>query len=225
MPFLSDIEKQLVLEHLAPLGCVPAWRDGQLTMSKTSARRFINDQTSVLQRPRNSRLNIPAAYDPGYLGIGIYEALAASLIQVSYGLYVKFFQFLKSKDFDAAEQISSCEQAAIILSHRSFGEELFTHIHAGAEPNRPTISQFYNLTGTGTSELILYPELDESSKAYRTGYTNHRVLAAVTRSQPTHSIPIFNGATVTFSAATTPHRFPYTDDVWLTLVYDQVGIE
>jgi hypothetical protein len=217
---LNHEEKLLLIEQLAPLGQVPRW-DGKLTISETPARRFINDQTAVRQQPRSAALTEPQAYDPAYLGIGVFEALSTALIQRNYKLYVRLFNLVHDLDEHAAETIHTCEQAAVLLSHRSFGDELFPHIHARSAANRPTLSIFCNLTGTGTSTLTLYEPLKEGERAYRTGYTNHLVLAAASRKMKSTELVITGGQCVMFDAQHTPHRYSYGDDLWLTLVYDQ----
>lgn len=222
MQFLNEQDKSLVLEHLAPLGRVPSWRDDKLQFAETSARRFINDQSKAEQRPRNARLSESDAYDPAYLGLGIYESLACALIQRDYHLYERLFYLLKELDAEASGTFKTCEQAAVLLSHRSFGEQLFTHIHAGSRRNLPTLSVFVNLTGTESSVLTVYPQLSEDSKAYRVGYTNHKILLATTRSQQTSEIEITDRTNIVFNASTVPHRYSYGNDLWLTLVYDQI---
>lgn len=224
---LNEIEKQQLIEFIAPLGCVPRYDAAMnsLLFSCTPARRFILDGTRVLQRARTSALVNAQAYNPKYIGIGIREALG-TIIQTNYDLYLKLYQYIAALDAQVAQDLQSCEQAALILSHSSFGKELFTHIHARSEPSRPTLSVFINLSGADTSTLTLYTPVHESSRGYQEGYTDQRVLAIHARNVQHEEITIHSGDCILFNASRVPHKYKYSNDLWLTLVYDHVqGLE
>lgn len=220
MPFLNETQTELVLRKLAPLGRVPKYDGKSLTLSETPARRFILDQTIARQRPRSRALIEKSAYDPSYIGIGFTEAIA-TLIQDDYSAYKSLFELILTIDRAACKNGMSCEQAAVLLSHESFGPELFPHIHARSTFNGPTVSCFINLTGDEPSVISLYKRLDESSRAFQRGYTDHRLMAIEARHEPEVIVQLFSNTKIVFDAAHTPHKYSYGKDLWLTVVYDQ----
>jgi hypothetical protein len=221
---LDEAQRALILKKLAPLGRVPRYdAEAQtVTLSETSARRFIIDGTACTQRPRSIALQDPKAYDPSYLGFGIHEALSV-LIQDDYALYATLFDTVRQIDSTASTMFGSCEQAALILSHNSFGEELFPHVHARSMMDTQTLSLFVNLTGTDSATLTLFDPVTEDSRVFKNGYTDHRVVAVHARKADQREIKIEHGSFILFDAAKTPHKFSYSDDIWLTFVYDHVN--
>lgn len=222
MPFLSNHEAELVLQKIAPLGRVPRYdyTGASISLSETTARRFILD-ASVVLRPRSNALTNPKAYDTSYLGFGFREA-ASTIIQDDYKLYERLFRFVGDTAKAASARFKNCEQAALLLGHSSFGQELFPHIHSRSSLNLPTLSVFFNLTSEAESILTLYSAVQESSRAFERGYIDQRVVAIAAKNSTPTKIPIKSGTCVLFDASHTPHRYTYTDDLWLVFVFDHV---
>lgn len=217
---LTSANIQLLLDKFAPLGRVPNVVDGVLSFSETTARKFILDSSFVKRLPRNSSLVQRRLYDTKFICFGAKEALSA-IIQDDWELYSDLFKWIDEVDELASAYIESCEQAAIVISHSSFGDQLFPHIHQNGP--LPTVSVFFNLTSSASSTLNLYPALQPTDKAAGRGYTDHRVLALALRDKsPTAlNIPGDKPHMLVFDAPRTPHSYSYTDDLWFTFVYDQ----
>jgi len=223
---LSAAESKLLLEKVCPLGQVPKYDPNTKTISlvETSTRRFINDMWNVRKVPKPFVLTDPDKLDVNNLGFGITEALAL-LMQDDYQLYVKLFKFFETVDKYASTLISETSNSVIVISHRSLGDRLFPHIHQDSGQNLPTLSLFFNLTNTSNENpsLNLYEELEPNSKFFKKGYTDHKLLLLHERkNQQVNEINISNNVGVLFNAYKTPHTFSYTDDIWVTVLYDNV---
>jgi hypothetical protein len=223
---LSNAEAKLLLEKVCPLGQVPKYDPNTETIKlvETSTRRFINDGWHVHRAPKSIVLSAPDKLDVNNLGFGMTEALAL-LMQDDYQLYVKLFNFFETVDRYASTVISETSNSVVVISHKSFGERLFPHIHQDSGQNLPTLSLFFNLTNSSNESpvLELYDEVEHNSKFFKKGYTDHKLLLLHERkNQQVDKINISNNVGVLFNAYNTPHTFSYTDDIWVTVLYDNV---
>ena len=221
---ISDKQKELLLRKLCPLGRVPKYdgANGTLEFVETTTRRFIHDGCSVYRMSRSEALANKNAYDPSYLGFGINEALSV-LIQDDLDLYRAMFDLCAKIDDIVRVMVMSCEQAAVLFNHNSFGDRLFPHIHARSSVrNGHTLSIFYNLTQTSeVAPVLTFSEpVFPGHRCYESGYTKHQLLAVHERRSEKSEIHIRHGDAVIFDAANVPHSFTFTDDIWLTFVYD-----
>lgn len=210
----------MVLQAVAPLGRVPRFDGTELHLSDTTARRFILDISRIAKRPKTELLANSRAFDDSYVGIAFSNALNR-LIQRDFQVYTKLFGLVEELDALASCWVSSCEQAAVILSHRSFGDRLFPHIHFRSEADLPTLSVFYNLTSAQPSTLRLLDPVFQGDRAFESGYTDHRALLVHERRSTPVEVTVQHDSALLFDASHQPHSYSYSDDLWLTLVYDQ----
>jgi hypothetical protein len=216
----------LILNKLCPLGKVPKYADGAITLSDTTVRRFIHDGYYVRRLPRGECLVDKGAYNPEYLGFGVNEAISC-ILQDDYALYLKLYDDFKYFDFLASTYIESTEQSAVLFNHKSFGQRVFPHIHQRNETNKPTVSLFYNLTKTSKEKpiLTLMEPVFPGDKEFERGYSNHKLLLVHERNSAKQDIEIDNGIAVVFDAQNIPHSMTFTDDIWLVFVYDNVTLK
>lgn len=223
---LDDREVNLLLDNFIPLGQVPIYDRGtqQLSFPKTSTRRFNLDSNYVKRIGKSSILLDKQKYNPKYVSFGFFETLSV-LIQNDYTLYRKIHDFVYEMDKHISSVIESCTHAAAIFSHRSFGDRLFPHIHQDDERKMPTLSAFFNLTKKAENPKLFFSDtIEENSREMRTGYTDHKTLLVYERKSSQYEIEINDGDVILFDAYKIPHTFTYTDDLWLTLVYDHSNI-
>jgi hypothetical protein len=224
---LTQEESSLLFDKLFPLGKVPQYdhKNQTITLSDTSTRRFIFDSQFVKRLPRTQLLSDPEKYNTTYLGFGLLEALSV-LVQDNYSLYKRLYDLFTNIDKEISKIIPQCGQAAVLFSHKSFADKLITHIHQDDENNLPTLSIFFRLTDIDNElpVLTLFDELDHDSKILQRGYTDHRLMLIHER-KSTHqdNISIQETQGVFFNASKTPHCFSYTNDIWVTVVYDHVA--
>ena len=219
---LAEIKDLL---KIMPLGKVPRYNQELETigLTDTTARRFVNDR-SILAGVARTELSAQGL-DPLYLSFGISEALQV-LVNKNYPVYLKMMQIILDADYSICKNFgNSYEQAMILFCHSSFGERLFPHIHQRRSKN-PTLSLFLNLSNLNTTDLILLPEVDKSSKLYDKGYTDHRVILRYEKQNKDNStrIKINNKTAIIFNADTIPHSMDYTNDLWMVMVYDNINI-
>jgi hypothetical protein len=224
---LTATEQDLLFRSFFPLGRVPRYDkiNGTIELSTTSTRRFVFDSNYTHRLGKSIELSNSKKFDPNYLGFGFFETLS-TIIQEDYSLYAKLFNFFNNVDKQVSKIINSCSQSVIIFSHNSFGERLFPHIHQDHSQQSSTLSVFFKLTNNDTElpSLILCDPLEHTSKAFEQGYTNHKLLLAHERkSLGTEYITINNNDAILFDAYNTPHSFTYTNDIWVTVVYDHVS--
>ena len=224
---LNQKETNIIFNKFLPLGKIPLLSSDttNLSFTQTSTRRFIFDGWFVKKRGKSIKLSDPKKFNDRYLSFSFFESLSV-LVQEDYNLYKNLFKFFETVDYYGSNIISSCSQTVIIFSHNSFGERLFPHIHQDDEQG-PTLSLFFNLTNTDTEKpkLVLLDILDKDSKIYNSGYTDHKVLLVHERkSKSTKEVEITNNTGVLFDASAIPHWFSYTNDLWVTVVYDNVSL-
>jgi hypothetical protein len=224
---LTISEQDLLFRSFFPLGKVPRYDkiNQTIDLSTTSTRRFIFDSNHTHRLGKSIELSNSKKFDPNYLGFGFFETLS-TIIQDDYNLYVKLFTFFNSVDEKVSKIINSCSQSVIIFSHNSFGERLFPHIHQDHSQQSSTLSVFFKLTNNDTElpSLILCDPLAHDSKVFKQGYTNHKLLLAHEhKSLGTEYITINNNDAILFDAYDTPHSFTYTEDIWVTVIYDHVS--
>lgn len=223
---LNETEKSLLFSKLLPLGKVPQYdfTNQTITLTETSTRRFIFESQYVKRLARPKVLSNPDKYNDTYLGFGLFESLSV-LIQDDYSLYIKLYDLFNSVDQAVSKIIPNCRQAAVLFSHNSIAEKLITHIHQDDENALPTLSVFFKLTDTDKElpVLTLFDNLDQDSKILQRGYTDHRLMLIHERkSKSQENITIQGTQGVFFNASKIPHCFSYTNDVWVTVVYDHV---
>lgn len=223
---LTKQEKTVLLDKFLPLGKIPFYDQstGQLSFSDTTTRRFIFDGVSIQRSPRPRTLTDPNKLNVGHLGFGLFESISV-LIQEDYELYLKLFNFFTEVDKIASTMISSYSHAVVIFSHRSFGDRLFPHIHQDSGNDLKTLSLFFNLTNSDSTEpvLTLLDTLEPDSKFFKKGYTDHKLLLLHERkSKNPDYVKISNNMSILFDADKIPHALSYTDDIWVTIVYDHV---
>lgn len=223
---LTKEETQVLIDTVCPLGNVPYYDtiSKEISFSDTDIRRFILDSTHVTRTVRPSILAETGKIDMTYLGFGILESIAV-LLQENYSLYKKLFDLFDRADKLASGLISSCSHAVILITHKSFGERLFPHIHQDSGKDLKTLSLFFKLTDT-TDEvpvLTLLDNIEKDSKFFKKGYTDHKLLLVHERKSKTRDeIHISNNMCILFDADRIPHTLSYTDDIWVTIVYDHV---
>jgi hypothetical protein len=113
----------------------------------------------------------------------------------------------------------------VIFSHQSFGDRLFPHIHQDSGNDLKTLSLFFNLTDSDpvAPVLTLFDTLEVESKFFKKGYTDHKLLLLHERkSKNPDIVNISNNMCILFDADKIPHSLSYTDDIWVTIVYDHV---
>lgn len=223
---LNNSEQKILFDTLFPIGQVPYYDRnlGTIKFSETSFRRFIFDSTHVSRTVRPTTLTNPNKFNAGYLGFGFFESLS-TVLQQDYQLYQKLFNFFNDADKIASNMISSCSHAAMVFSHKSFGERLLPHIHQDSGTDKKTLSIFFNLTAEHNEApvLSLFDSIDTDSKSFKQGYVNHKLLLIHERnSTNAEHIPIENGMCILFNADTIPHALSYTNDIWVTIIYDHV---
>jgi hypothetical protein len=224
---LTDSEQQILFEYFFPLGKIPFYDRTQnsIQLSDTAARRFIFDSNHTSRIGKSIELSDQKKFNPCYLGFGFFETLS-TIIDKNYNLYKKLFTFFNNVDERVSKIIGSCSQSVITFSHTSFGERLFPHIHQDHSPQSPTMSVFFKLTNNSADvpSLIFYDTLDNDSKLFEQGYTNHKLLLLHERkSAEAVHVPINTNDAILFDAYKTPHSFTYTKDIWATIVYDHVS--
>jgi hypothetical protein len=224
---LTPAETEIIFDKFLPLGKIPLLNNDSslLSFTETTTRRFIFDGWSVKKNGKSIKLTDSKKYNDRYISFGLFESLSV-LIQQDYSLYKKLFNFFESIELYSSSVISSCSQAVVIFSHDSFGERLFPHIHQDNE-NQQTLSLFFNITGMSdkTPNLVLLDTVEELSKSHASGYTDHKILLVHERksTDPT-SIGITNSSGILFNAAQIPHWLSYTEDLWVTVIYDNVTL-
>jgi hypothetical protein len=224
---LTSDETKILFDNLLPLGKIPVLSNNNTSLSftETTTRRFIFDGWSVKKNGKSIKLIDSKKYDDRYLSFGLFESLSI-LVQKDYNLYKKLFNFFESVENYSSGIISSCSQAVVIFSHNSFGERLFPHIHQDNE-NPQTLSLFFNMTNVSDNnpKLVLLDTVESSSRQHTAGYTDHKILLVHERkSTNAESIEITNSSGVLFNATQIPHWFSYTDDLWVTVIYDNVTL-
>jgi hypothetical protein len=224
---LTKQEQEVLFEYFFPLGQIPWYNRDQnsIQLSETSVRRFIFDSNHTSRVGKSIELSNSKKFNPCYLGFGFFETLS-TIIDKDYNLYKKLFTFFNNVDEKVSNMIGSCSQSVITFSHTSFGERLFPHIHQDHNPQSPTLSVFFKLTNNDNvgPSLILYDPLDDNSKMFEQGYTNHKLLLLHERkSAEAVHVPINTNDAILFDAYKTPHSFTYTEDIWATIVYDHVS--
>lgn len=224
---LSIDEQKILFEDFFCLGQVPYYDEKLKTISfsETSGRRFLLDFSAIKKRGKDKTLIARNKFNPNYLAFGLLDSLSI-IIQKDYNLYKKLYDFFIEADLIASSYIKSCSQSMAIISHNSFGERLFPHIHQDDSRQLPTVSFFLKLTNN-TEELpslILYEKLKKDSKFLNYGYTDHKLLLLHERNSSQENVIINNNDMIVFYAHEIPHSFTYTDDIWITLVYDQAEI-
>jgi len=223
---LSNTEAKLLHDKVFPLGRVPKYNvvNGSIDLVETTTRRFIHDGWHVKRTPKSKVLIDANKLDVNYLGFGITEAITV-ILQDDYDLYLKLFNFFEKIEKYVSTIISECSQSIIVISHNSFGERLFPHIHQDSGLNLPSLSLFFKLTNNTNNSptLCLYDEVGPDTKFFKKGYTDHKLLLLYEhKNQYPEKISISNNVAVLFNAYNTPHTFSYTDDIWLTVIYDHV---
>lgn len=224
---LSDRELKILLNILVPLGRVPKYdKDSQtIKLTDTTTRRFIFDSNNIKRLGKSIELVNHNKFDPNYLGFGFFETLSV-LIQDDYKLYRKLFDFFNNIDLQLSNISPTCSQCILLFSHSSFGDKLFPHIHQDNVTKKPTMSYFTRLTHKDDTKpiLILNDTLDEDSKIFANGYTNHALLLLHARkSSNIEIVSINNNDIVVFDGYKIPHSLTYSDDLWVTIIYDHVS--
>lgn len=224
---LNTHELKILFDVLLPLGKVPRYDKNSQTiqLTDTTTRRFIFDSNYIRRLGKSIELSRHSKFDPAYLGFGFFETLGV-LIQEDYELYRKLFDFFDNIDRELSTITDTCSQCILLFSHSSFGDRLFPHIHQDNVSKKPTMSYFARLTHTDSVNptLILNDTLSEDSKIFSNGYTNHALLLSHARkSSNTEIVPINSNDIVVFDGFKIPHSLTYTDDLWVTIVYDHVS--
>jgi hypothetical protein len=223
---VTEEERELILNKVCPLGQVPFYNEfsKEISFSNTEARRFILDSNYIKRSLRPEVLTGHGKLESNYLSFGILESIG-TLLQQDYNLYKRLFNFINQVDNFASTLISSCSHAVVIVSHNSFGKRLFPHIHQDSGNNLKTLSLFFKLTDFSNEApvLTLLDNLDKESKFFKNGYTDHKLLLLHERKTKSRDeIQISNNMCILFDAEKIPHTLSYTDDIWITVVYDHV---
>jgi hypothetical protein len=221
---LTDQEQTLLKNKLFPLGKIPYYNNGQLSLTDTPTRRFILESLHVKKTVRPPTLQDTNKIDLGYLSFGIFESISV-LIQDDYSLYEKLFNFFNNVDQIVSSLISSYLHAVVIFSHSSFGDRLFPHIHQDSGKDLKSLSLFFKLTNNSNEipVLTLLDNIGTDSKFFKKGYTDHKLLLLhEKKSTAKDKIQISNNMCILFDADRIPHTLSYTNDIWVTVVYDHV---
>jgi hypothetical protein len=220
---LVDYLKQWVLDNMIVFGKYYAdIGHGNIDKIDISGSRFIKERTSsIVRRPpdKNSRNTFPEL-----LSYHFEQVIESTSIKKQPYVYNKFIDLSRNVEAFAEKYISSCDNAVVLVGHRSLGAGINTHTHRITDGKKFTFTIAIQLTFS--DEPVTYKffqPLDDNDKDISLYYADVNLLEDKIRGQvPTTLRSLSRSSVLVFNAAYTPHSVDYSNDLYLFFVYDNV---
>lgn len=218
---LVDYLKQWVLDNMIVFGKYYAdIGHGNINKIDINGSRFIKERTSsIARRPpdKNSRNTFPEL-----LSYHFEQVIESTSIKKQPYVYNKFINLSRNVETFAEKYISSCDNAVVLVGHRSLGSGINTHTHRITDGKKFTFTIAIQLTFS--DEPVAYkffqPLDDNDISLY---YADVNLLEDKIQGQePITLRSLSRSSVLVFNAAYTPHSVDYSNDLYLFFVYDNV---
>ncbi len=224
---LIPYHKDFAIKNILPLGRILNY-DGGGTFSvpdtiRGEGSRFIKERTSdIIRRP----LSLASTKDKNFPILLAYS-FDQSILTVMYSapwLYKNLSKLTLDAEKLAEKYIKDCDNGAVLIGHKSLGDELTIHTHRLSDEIKYTFTIAVRLTfnDQGAKTKFFQP-LSKRDKNLNKYYSNAMSLYDTIYNQTPYEIALKSRTSIlVFSASLIPHTVEYDDDLFLFYVYDNV---
>lgn len=224
---LIDYHKNFMIENVIPCGKITEHLGKGVISSPVAVKgegsRFIKERTSdIVRRP----LSISATKDKSFPCLIAYtfEQVLTTIMYSSPWLYKKLNKLTNDAEELASKFIIDCDNAAVLIGHRSLGKELTLHTHRVADTIKYSLTISVRLTFKNKgAKLKFYSPLSKTDPQLSKYYANPGLLYELVNGIAPEEIYIKDRTNIlVFSASLIPHTVEYDDDIYMFYVYDNV---
>lgn len=224
---LIPYHKDFMIKNILPLGKILNYDgNGKFSVPETvrgEGSRFIKERTSdIIRRP----LSLASTKDKNFPILLAYS-FDQSILTIMYSapwLYRKLAKLTVDAEKLAEKYIKDCDNGAVLIGHKSLGDELTVHTHRLGDEIRYTFTVVVRLTfNNDGARTKFFQPLSKNDKNLNKYYSNAMSLYDVIYNQTPYEIFLKARTSIlVFSASLVPHTVEYDDDLFLFYVYDNV---
>lgn len=224
---LIPFHKAFMIENILPIGKIlEHLGNGELTVPKNvkgEGSRFIKERTSDIVRRPLSAVSTKDKNFPSLLAYSFDQTIITTMYTAPW-LYRKLSKLTSDAEMLASQYITDCDNAAVLIGHKSLGNELTLHTHRISDAIKYTFTICVRLTFNGKgAKLKFYQPLDLNDPNLNKYYYDPRKLYDHINGEIPEEIYIKDRTNIlVFSASLIPHTVEYDDDIFLFYVYDNV---
>jgi hypothetical protein len=227
---LIAYHKDFMVKNILPIGKIQDYiGNGEFVSSpniKGLGSRFIKERTSdIVRRPVSDRATKDGTF-PRVLAYSFDQALLTCMYSAPW-LYRKLQKLTIDAEMLADKYIKDCDNAAVLVGHKSLGDELTLHTHRVTEETKYTFTIAVRLTFNDLGATYkFYEPLSKDDPALSKYYSDPRLLYEKVKDQQANQFRITERTSLLiFSASMIPHNVEYDNDLYLFYVYDNVNFK
>jgi hypothetical protein len=227
---LIPYHKDFLINNIFPIGKLQDYiGNGELVPAgnvKGRGARFIKERTSdIVRRPISDKATKDGTF-PRILGYSFDQAILTCMYTAPW-LYRKLQKINSEAEVLASNYIIDCDNAAVLIGHKSLGDELTLHTHRLTEETKYTFTIAIRLTFSDQgASCKFYNPLSKDDPALSKYYADPRLLYSKVKEEIPHNVNILERTSLLiFSASMIPHNVEYDDDLYLFYVYDNVNFK
>ena len=227
---LIAYHKDFMVRNILPIGKIQDYvGNGEFVSSpniKGLGSRFIKERTSdIVRRPVSDRATKDGTF-PRVLAYSFDQALLTCMYSAPW-LYRKLQKLTIDAESLANKYIKDCDNAAVLVGHKSLGDELTLHTHRVTEETKYTLTIAVRLTFNDLGATYkFYEPLSKDDPELSKYYSDPRLLYEKVKDQKANQFRITERTSLLiFSASMIPHNVEYDNDLYLFYVYDNVNFK
>ena len=227
---LITYHKDFVINNILCIGKIQDYvGDGELIPSsniKGLGSRFIKERTSdIVRRPISDKATKDGTF-PRLLAYSFEQAILTCMYSAPW-LYRKLQKLTSDAEALADKYIKNCDNAAVLMGHKSLGDELTLHTHRITEETKYTFTIAVRLTFNDQgANYKFYDPLSKDDTNLSKYYADPRLLYSKVSDQQANQFRITERTSLlVFSASMIPHNVEYDNDLYLFYVYDNVNFK
>lgn len=224
---LIPYHKEYMIKNIIPIGKIQDYVGGGKFEDPPTVRgqgsRFIKERTSSIIRRQLSSKSTDDKNFPRLLAYSFDQALLTSMYSAPW-LYRRLTSLNQNAENLASQYITDCDNAAVLIGHKSLGNELTLHTHRLSDETRYSFTITIRLTFSQLgAKLKFYEPLNSDDPNINQYYANPLMLYDHVKDQTPNEVLIESRTSVlVFSASYIPHTVEYDNDLYLFYVYDNV---
>lgn len=214
--------KQWFLDNIVPLGKVKEYTgNGVFNDTNITGSRFMKDRTNDVVRinpSKKSKENFPSliAYS--------FDHALQYAINFHPFIYNRLTKLCSDVEKMAEEYLVDCEHSAVLVGHKSLGNEITLHTHRLGDVKKYSMTFIVRLTFDDTPvEYKFYEPIPDNDPLLGQYYFNPILLKQYVKDKkPNEIVSGARSSILVFNASHIPHSVSYSDDIYLYFVYDNV---
>lgn len=214
--------KKWFIDNIIPLGKVREYLgEGKFLEKDITGSRFLKQRTSKIERLPMSKKAKEGF--PNVLNFDFDHALEYAINKQNF-IYNRLIKLSRTVETQAEEYIENCEHSAVLIGHKSLGDEITVHTHRLSDGKKLTLTFVVRLTCDDLPVTYkFYQPLSDSNSKISYYYSHPKFVERYARNKQAYEITSdARSSVLIFDAGYIPHGVTYSDDIYLYFVYDNV---